>query len=155
MTKSEKGLFFNALAQVLQNQINKELNGKLCDDDLSKSITLKNDLIITIGKLAEKPKKSAKKSIQERINEFTDEMVDINLSNYNKYNPIIGDFKRHWTELNKSKTRMRFEKEATFEMQKRMDRFLINKGKWDNERNKKRTGSAIITSDEARHAFNS
>ena len=60
MTKSEKGLLFNSLAQILENQICLEGMGEVPDKALEQSVTLKNDLMIVVGKLADKPKKSAK-----------------------------------------------------------------------------------------------
>jgi hypothetical protein len=64
-------------------------------------------------------------SIEERKMKFIEE-VDEAIFKNPKAKSIRDAFIKHWTELNKSKTRMRFEGETYFELNKRFATFLNN-----------------------------
>tara|TARA_Y100000592_G_C5424986_1_gene295220 strand:- start:479 stop:1090 length:612 start_codon:yes stop_codon:yes gene_type:complete len=67
--------------------------------------------------------KVPKKGIQERFNEFYDEVM---LYSHGHDKTVLGGFISYWTEKNKSKTKMRFEMQQVFEISKRLQTWQRN-----------------------------
>ena len=72
-------------------------------------------------------RKIPKKSVQDRRLDFRDALAQY-LPTYGR--DMLNDFFKYWTEMNQSGTRMRFEMEKTYELQRRLDR-------WDKTTTKK------------------
>ncbi len=91
------------------------------------------DLIMDVIEATKKSLKEPKKSLDERMKEFNTSL-DIFRPHFS--NKLINDFYLYWTELNKSKTKMRFEKEQFFDFKRRLNTFLINSNKFNNGNSK-------------------
>ena len=81
-------------------------------------------------------------NIKEREQKFSNNICALGL----KYTPmieptIIKAFINHWTEPNKSNTKMRFESERFFDKKRRLDTWIRNDAKW----NTKKTQEKKIT----------
>ena len=101
---------------VLEN--NNTLLMKTLKNNTTKSNTTKSNTNISIKQ--EDFEKSVKKS-----------------TNGYGYNiDLLDEFISYWTELNKSKTKMRFEMEKTFDVKRRLTRWQKNQKKWDKKNSK-------------------
>ena len=65
-------------------------------------------------------------NIKKREKSFIDEV-----KSYEKYNHIADDFIAHWTETNKTKTKMRWESEKFFDMSRRLSTWSKRDAKWN------------------------
>lgn len=82
-------------------------------------------------------------SLEDREQKFKSECEQFR----DRYGGMIDDFVRYWTEPNKSKTKMRYEKESTWELSRRLTtwdnnnktNFGRNNGSATNSTNKKQT----------------
>jgi hypothetical protein len=78
-------------------------------------------------------------NIKEREEKFTNQICSLGL----KYTPmleprIIDEFTNHWTEPNKSNTKMRFESEKFFDQKRRMDTWIARDAKWNKKKAEKK-----------------
>jgi hypothetical protein len=105
--------------------------------DLEENAKLINDVI----EATKKSLKVHKKSLDERMQEFNSSL-DIFRPHFS--NKLINEFYLYWTELNKSKTKMRFEKEHFFDLKRRLNTFLTNSNKFNNVQQKQTNTSAAL-----------
>lgn len=71
-------------------------------------------------------------SIEERKTQFKQKIwiaAGENFDTYPKY--LLSSFFDYWTEINENGRKMRFEKQKTFEIKKRLARFKMNQQKWN------------------------
>lgn len=82
------------------------------------------------GLTTNKKEKKEKKynNIEERKKKFTEEVESFGDS-YNSN--MLGDFIRHWTEENKTGTKMKFEMQSTWSMKGRLTTWKNNAEKWN------------------------
>ena len=79
---------------------------------------------------------------------------DVSLMDYP--NDIKKEFESYWTETNKSKTKMRFELERTFDIKRRLQRWIKNNERWGSKSAKKsNVEQALSTHQKARDMMNS
>tara|TARA_R100000781_G_scaffold113158_1_gene81184 strand:- start:788 stop:1444 length:657 start_codon:yes stop_codon:yes gene_type:complete len=95
-----------------EEQVIKLLNNK----SLKKSTTLNKNKQI----------KLKNKSLSIRAQEFTEEVFMSNLET-----EVCQDFVDYWTETNKSNTKMKFELQKTFDIKRRLARWVSNNKKWN------------------------
>lgn len=76
--------------------------------------------------------KKERESIEERKNKFQLELSKY-IPQYGK--PMILDFYEYWSETNSNGKKMRFEKEKTWELSKRLKRWSDNNNKYGNRNN--------------------
>jgi len=74
--------------------------------------------------------KKSVKAIEERFNDFIDE-VWVFVSEHDE--SVLNDFISYWTEKNKSKTKMRFELQKTWDTKRRLETWNKNKDKFSNK----------------------
>jgi len=79
-------------------------------------------------------KDNTNNNIKERELKFSNSICALGM----KYTPmiepkIIEAFVSHWTEPNKSNTKMRFESEKFFDQKRRLDTWIRNDAKWGNK----------------------
>lgn len=55
------------------------------------------------------------------------------------------EFFNYWTEVNPKGRKMRFEKEKTWDLKRRIDRWLLNKGKWEKEKSPSKKEKTAFT----------
>lgn len=80
-----------------------------------------------------KEKSCAKKekSLEERETEFRQKVKDIAQKQPMTYTQeMINDFCDYWTEHNESNSKLRYDKEKFFDIERRLKRWLDNKEKW-------------------------
>jgi len=106
----------NKIVNFLKTSIKKTL--KL---DIKKLNTNKNKLIRITNN----------KSLSIRAQEFQEEVFMSNLST-----DICQEFIDYWTETNKSNSKMKFELERTFDIKKRVSRWIKNDKKWNKKESK-------------------
>ena len=106
----------NKIVNFLKTSIKKTL--KL---DIKKLNTNKNKLIRITNN----------KSLSIRAQEFQEEVFMSNLST-----DICQEFIDYWTETNKSNSKMKFELERTFDIKKRVARWIKNDKKWNKKESK-------------------
>ena len=87
-------------------------------------------------------KDNTNNNIKERETKFSNSIFALGM----KYTPmiepdVINAFVSHWTETNKSNTKMRFESERFFDKKRRLDTWIRNDAKW----NTKKTQEKKIT----------
>ena len=70
--------------------------------------------------------KTNNKSLSIRAQEFTEEVFMSNLET-----EVCQDFVDYWTETNKSNTKMKFELQKTFDIKRRLARWVSNNKKWN------------------------
>tara|TARA_R100001082_G_scaffold35561_1_gene18551 strand:+ start:4825 stop:5499 length:675 start_codon:yes stop_codon:yes gene_type:complete len=73
-----------------------------------------------------------KKDIITREQEFTEKVFMSNLSS-----EVCQDFVDYWTERNKSGTKMKFEMQKTFDIKRRLSRWVKNETKWNTTKTSK------------------
>jgi len=73
-----------------------------------------------------------KKDIITREQEFTEKVFMSNLSS-----EVCQDFVDYWTERNKSGTKMKFEMQKTFDIKRRLSRWVKNETKWNTSKTSK------------------
>lgn len=73
-----------------------------------------------------------KKDILTREQEFTEKVFMSNLSS-----EVCQDFVDYWTERNKSGTKMKFEMQKTFDIKRRLSRWVKNETKWNTTKTSK------------------
>jgi hypothetical protein len=105
-------IFANKIASLLQTGLEKSQ-----EVDVKEVTSNKNNLIIKIKK----------KDITLRALEFEENVFQVS----NVSEDIIKDFVSYWTEPNKSKTKMRFERQATWDTNRRLQTWCRNEKKWD------------------------
>lgn len=100
-----------------------------CEQVFSCINSLINKGLLKNGEILDKWKNEFKKesSIDEKIKDFKESIINVD----KKYNiSMLEDFFNYWAELNKSKTKMRWELEKTWDLNKRLVRWSNNnKGK--------------------------
>lgn len=74
--------------------------------------------------------KKSVKAVEERFNDFIDE-VWVFVSEHDE--SVLNDFISYWTEKNKSKTKMRFELQKTWDTKRRLETWNKNKDKFSNK----------------------
>lgn len=102
----------------------KKPNGKQTE---SKSKGIREDKIRRDKRIEDK-KSEFKNSLSEHLDEFGKE--------------ILNDFYAYWTELNPSKTKMRFEMEKTFEIKRRLSRW--RKNNYNSNTNQHKPGKVVM-----------
>ena len=81
-----------------------------------------------------KKEKKSKKDIDQRYHQFHLEVLGYGVEHTPMIDPTIVDaFVNYWTEKNRSKTKLKFELEKTFEIPKRMKTWLKNNEEWSFE----------------------
>tara|TARA_R100001594_G_scaffold42582_1_gene74682 strand:- start:5 stop:679 length:675 start_codon:yes stop_codon:yes gene_type:complete len=70
--------------------------------------------------------RTTNKSLSIRAQEFTEEVFMSNLET-----EVCQDFVDYWTETNKSNTKMKFELQKTFDIKRRLARWVSNNKKWN------------------------
>lgn len=91
---------------------------------LGKTKKLKKNTSKSLVKLVEKENEIEKEDIKEDKKEKFYQSVDVFSGEFSK--DLIEEFKGYWTELNKSKTKMRFQDEDYFDIKRRLTTFLKN-----------------------------
>ena len=75
------------------------------------------------NKAKESVNKSKEDNLEKRASRFNKELFDLrDKQNYDE--DVILNFSLYWTELNKSKSKMRFEMERTWDLKRRVDRWV-------------------------------
>ena len=77
-------------------------------------------------------------NISNRKNEFVFEVLSFNYDE-----SILNGFIDYWTEPNKSKSKMKFELEKTWETKRRLKTWAANQKKWDKPKSNKKTMSKL------------
>ena len=110
--------------KILQNKIDSFLKTSIKETsklDLKKLKTNKNKTIRITNN----------KSLSIRAQEFQEEVFMSNLST-----DICQEFIDYWTETNKSNSKMKFELERTFDIKRRLSRWIKNDKKWNKKESK-------------------
>jgi len=86
--------------------------------------------IVTVLKFAQYQigENKPSKAIKERFNEFYDEVMQ---NSHGCDESVLGDFISYWTEKNKSKTKMRFELQKTWDTKRRLETWNKNNNKFN------------------------
>nr|WP_298672398.1 hypothetical protein [uncultured Prevotella sp.] len=118
----------------LRISINTLVKGNLIGKDKSNGVTVLTIADKTKPVVKSKPKPN---NINERKDEFYKSLVPFVLSQGGAYSPnMIRDFFDYWSEPNKSKTRMRFENEKTWDINLRLKNWARRENEYGNtERN--------------------
>ena len=77
-------------------------------------------------------------NISNRKNEFVFEVLSFDYDE-----SILNGFIDYWTEPNKSKSKMKFELEKTWETKRRLKTWAANQKKWDKPKSNKKTMSKL------------
>ena len=77
-------------------------------------------------------------NISNRRNEFVFEVLSFDYDE-----SILNGFVDYWTEPNKSKSKMKFELEKTWETKRRLKTWVANQKKWDKPKSNKKTMSKL------------
>ena len=118
----------------LRTSINSLVRDDLIEKDKSNGVTVLTIADKTKPVVKSKPKPN---NIEERKDEFYKSLVPFVLSKGGAYPPnMIRDFFDYWSEPNKSKTRMRFENEKTWDINLRLKNWARRENEYGNtERN--------------------
>lgn len=98
------------------------------DNKQNKEFNKEKDREKEIGALAPTPKQKNTESLEKRKNNFIETLTEYRTIYGNE---MVDDFISYWTEPNKSKTKMRFELEKTWDVARRLSTWCKNQSRFN------------------------